>query len=58
MRTAGIYDLAEESLSELSGTAAKGIYIAMLLAQNTDIVFLDEPVTFWILIISWNLWKL
>lgn len=27
MRTAGIYDLAEESLSELSGgTAAKGIY--------------------------------
>ena len=46
MRTAGIYDLAEESLSELSGGQQQKAYIAMLLAQNTDIVFLDEPVTF------------
>ena len=46
MRTAGIYDFAEESLSELSGGQQQKAYIAMLLAQNTDIVFLDEPVTF------------
>ena len=46
MRTAGIYDLADESLSELSGGQQQKAYIAMLLAQNTDIVFLDEPVTF------------
>ena len=46
MRTAGIYDMADESLSELSGGQQQKAYIAMLLAQNTDIVFLDEPVTF------------
>ena len=46
MRTAGIYDLADESLAELSGGQQQKAYIAMLLAQNTDIVFLDEPVTF------------
>lgn len=46
MKTAGIYDIAEESLSELSGGQQQKAYIAMLLAQNTDIVFLDEPVTF------------
>ncbi len=46
MKTAGVYDYADESVSSLSGGQQQKAYIAMLLAQNTDIVLLDEPVTF------------
>lgn len=46
MKAAGVYDIADETLSELSGGQQQKAYIAMLLAQDTDIVFLDEPVTF------------
>lgn len=46
MKTAGIYDFADESVASLSGGQQQKAYIAMLLAQDTDIVFLDEPITF------------
>ena len=46
MKTAGVTDISDRSLAELSGGQQQKAYIAMLLAQNTDIVFLDEPITF------------
>ena len=46
MRTAGVYDIANESVASLSGGQQQKAYIAMILAQDTDIVFLDEPITF------------
>lgn len=46
MKIAGVYDIADESLASLSGGQQQKAYIAMILAQNTDIVFLDEPITF------------
>jgi len=35
-----------KSLFELSGGERQKVYIAMVLAQNTDIIFLDEPTTY------------
>lgn len=46
MKTAGVIGFADESLSSLSGGQQQKAYIAMLLAQDTDIVFMDEPITF------------
>jgi len=46
MRIAGVIDIADKSISELSGGQQQKAYIAMILAQNTELVFLDEPVTF------------
>ena len=46
METAGVSDIANKSLSELSGGQQQKAYIAMMLAQDTEIVFMDEPVTF------------
>lgn len=46
MKTAGVYDIADQSLSSLSGGQQQKAYIAMILAQDTEVVFLDEPVTF------------
>lgn len=46
MKTAGVYEIADQSLSALSGGQQQKAYIAMILAQDTDVVFLDEPVTF------------
>lgn len=46
MRSAGVYNIADQSLSALSGGQQQKAYIAMILAQDTDVVFLDEPVTF------------
>lgn len=46
MKTAGVYDIADQSMSALSGGQQQKAYIAMILAQDTDVVFLDEPVTF------------
>ena len=46
MQTAGVSEFADESLSELSGGQQQKAYIAMLIAQNTKIVYMDEPVTF------------
>ena len=42
----GISDLADRRLEELSGGQRQRVWIAMVLAQQTDIVLLDEPTTF------------
>jgi iron complex transport system ATP-binding protein len=42
----GIADLADRPVEELSGGQRQRAWIAMVLAQQTDVVLLDEPTTF------------
>ncbi|MCC5579468.1 ABC transporter ATP-binding protein [Microtetraspora sp. AC03309] len=42
----GLSDLAEAQVSELSGGQRQRAWIAMVLAQRTDLLLLDEPTTF------------
>ena len=46
MQAAGVEELAEKQVSQLSGGQRQRVWIAMVLAQNTDILFLDEPTTY------------
>lgn len=46
METMNIMDLADRDINELSGGQRQRVWIAMALAQQTDILFLDEPTTF------------
>jgi len=41
-----ITELANQNIDELSGGQRQRVWIAMALAQQTDILFLDEPTTF------------
>ncbi|WP_107840581.1 ABC transporter ATP-binding protein [Metasolibacillus meyeri] len=41
-----ITEFADRSIDELSGGQRQRVWIAMALAQQTDILFLDEPTTF------------
>lgn len=42
----GITELANRNVDELSGGQRQRVWIAMVLAQQTDILLLDEPTTF------------
>jgi iron complex transport system ATP-binding protein len=42
----GVAELADRRLEELSGGQRQRVWVAMVLAQRTDIVLLDEPTTY------------
>jgi iron complex transport system ATP-binding protein len=42
----GTADLVDRQLSELSGGQRQRVWVAMVLAQETDLLLLDEPTTF------------
>jgi iron complex transport system ATP-binding protein len=46
MRSTGVEDLAARAVDELSGGQRQRVWLAMVLAQETPIVLLDEPTTF------------
>ncbi len=46
MRMMDITEFANHHIDELSGGQRQRVWIAMALAQQTDILFLDEPTTF------------
>lgn len=46
MELAGVSEISGETASELSGGQQQRVHIAMLLAQDTDVILLDEPLTY------------
>lgn len=46
LETTGLTELAERTVDSLSGGQRQRAWIAMVLAQGTDIVLLDEPTTY------------
>ncbi|GLZ33688.1 ABC transporter [Lentzea sp. NBRC 105346] len=46
MRKTGVDDLADRLVDELSGGQRQRVWLAMVLAQQTGILLLDEPTTF------------
>lgn len=46
LEATGTVDLAERRVDELSGGQRQRVWIAMTLAQDTDVILLDEPTTY------------
>lgn len=46
LRTMGLEDLEEKSVSAISGGERQKAYLAMVLAQDTPYIALDEPATY------------
>ncbi|WP_414051953.1 ABC transporter ATP-binding protein [Macrococcus animalis] len=46
MKVTGTYDFKDKNVNDLSGGQRQRVWIAMALAQKTDIIFLDEPTTY------------
>jgi len=44
-RRAGVYELAKEYMPEISGGEAQKAFLSMILAQDAEIMLLDEPTT-------------
>lgn len=46
MEMAGVSDMQNRMINELSGGQQQRVRLAMILAQDTDIILLDEPLTY------------
>ncbi|MCE4956465.1 ABC transporter ATP-binding protein [Macrococcoides caseolyticum] len=46
MNVTGTIDFKDKNVNDLSGGQRQRVWIAMALAQKTDIIFLDEPTTY------------
>ena len=46
MKDTNMYELADCELTRLSSGERQRAYLAMILAQNTDYIILDEPITY------------
>ncbi|WP_240609978.1 ABC transporter ATP-binding protein [Billgrantia endophytica] len=46
MRSTGVLELAERQVDQLSGGQRQRVWVAMVLAQQTPILMLDEPTTY------------
>lgn len=46
LKVTGTYEFRHRSINDMSGGQRQRVWIAMALAQRTDIIFLDEPTTY------------
>lgn len=46
MKDVGVWEYKNKNISDLSGGERQKVYLATILSQDTDIIFLDEPTTY------------